>query len=268
VTAPAPRGPRAALDGLRLAVGLLSVLPVRVTRVDRRAAGWAMTFAPAVGLLLGGIAAACAAVLEAVTGAGGLLSAALALGLLALLTRGLHLDGLADLADGLGSGRPADRALEIMKRSDIGPFGVLTLVFTLLIQAAAADRAGPAALVVAAATGRLAVTWACLPHVPAARPEGLGATVAGTVRPAAAAAATAATAAVAALLAAVPGVAGAQPWGVTAARHVLAVAAGLGLSWALRRRAVRRLGGVTGDVFGALVETAATGALVACALTA
>ncbi|GGM65214.1 adenosylcobinamide-GDP ribazoletransferase [Thermopolyspora flexuosa] len=265
MTAAPGRVPPAALDGLRLAVGLLSVLPVRVTRVDRETAGWAMAFAPAVGLLLGGTAALAGAVLETFTGAGGLLASAIALGLLALLTRGLHLDGLADLADGLGSGRPAGQALDIMKRSDIGPFGVLTLVFTLLVQAAALDRAGPAALVVAAATGRLAVTWACLPQVPPARPEGLGATVAGTVRPAAAAAATAATAVAALLVATLPG---GEAWGVTAVRHLLAIAAGLGLAWALRRHAVRRLGGVTGDVFGALVEAAVTAALVTCALTA
>jgi len=255
----------APLDGLRLAVGTLSVLPVRVTRVDRRVAGWAMTFAPAVGLVLGAAAAVVCGAVAAFTGAGGLVAAALAVGLLAVLTRGLHLDGLADLADGLGSGKPAGRALEIMKRSDIGPFGVMTLLFTILIQVAAVDRAGPVALVVAAVTGRLAVTWACLPHVPSARPDGLGAMVAGTVRPAAA---TAATAAVAALAAVVPAATGAAAWGVAAARYLLAVAAGLGLAWLLRRHAVRRLGGVTGDVFGALVETATTAALVACALTA
>lgn len=255
----------AARHGLRLAVGTLSVLPVRVTRVDRSTAGWAMTLAPAVGLLLGGVAATACWALTAFTGAGGLLASALAVGLLAVLTRGLHLDGLADLADGLGSGRPAGPALEIMKRSDIGPFGVLTLLCTVLIQVAALDRAGPVALVVAAVTGRLAVTWACLPRVPPARPDGLGAMVAGTVRPVAAVAATAAAAALAALLAAVP--AGPAGWGA-AARHVLAVGAGLGVAWALRRHAVRRLGGVTGDVLGALVETAATAALVTCALTA
>ena len=60
---------------------------------------------------------------------------------LALLTRGLHLDGLADLADGLGSRQPADAALAIMKRSDIGPFGVVTLVLTLLVQVAALAQA-------------------------------------------------------------------------------------------------------------------------------
>ncbi len=257
-----------ALAGLRLAVGLLSVLPVREPRVDRATAGWAMTLAPLVGALLGTIAAAVAFTVDAVAlsvdavGAvdavdagpartGGLLSAALAVGALALLTRGLHLDGLADLADGLGSGKPAGQALEVMKRSDIGPFGVITLVFTLLVQVAALDRAGPVALITACATGRLAITWACAPGVPAARPSGLGALVAGTVRPWAAVTATGALLAAAAL---------------AGADAALAVPAGLAAAWLLRRRAVRRLGGVTGDVLGALCETATTTALLVCAL--
>ena len=50
------------------------------------------------------------------------------------MTRGLHLDGLADTADGLGSAKPAADALRIMKASDIGPFGVVTLVLALLGQ--------------------------------------------------------------------------------------------------------------------------------------
>ena len=46
----------------------------------------------------------------------------------ALLTRGLHLDGLADTVDALGSYRRGDAALDIMKKPDIGPFGVVALV--------------------------------------------------------------------------------------------------------------------------------------------
>ena len=94
---------------------------------------------------------------------------------LALLTRGLHLDGLADLADGLGSGKPAPVALDIMRRSDIGPFGIVTLVLTLLIQVQRSPRRrppgsgrGPAALIAAVVTGRRALTWACRRGVAAA----------------------------------------------------------------------------------------------------
>src|SRR3982075_4623765 len=125
--------------GLRLAVTLLTAIPLNGGRgggsaPPRRAAAAAMTWAPVVGLLLG---AAAAAVLELAARwgrTGPLLAAVLAVAALALLTRGLHLDGLADLADGLGSRRPAGQALASMKRSDIGPFGVVTLVLTLGVQ--------------------------------------------------------------------------------------------------------------------------------------
>ncbi|MFI6319443.1 adenosylcobinamide-GDP ribazoletransferase [Nonomuraea sp. NPDC050556] len=233
--------------GLRFAVGTLSVFPVRVTRVDREVAGRAMVLAPVVGLALGLVAAL------PLLADRGLLGAALAVGLLAALTRGLHLDGLADLADGLGSGKPAAQALDIMKKSDIGPFGVVALVCTLLIQVAAVAQAGPVALVVACVTGRLALTWACRFGVPAARPGGLGAMVAGTVRPALAWTATIVVMAAAAL----------AGWTFVLP---LAVAAGLGAALLLLRHATRRLGGVTGDVLGALVETATATALVVTAL--
>ncbi|NUS09289.1 MAG: adenosylcobinamide-GDP ribazoletransferase, partial [Nonomuraea sp.] len=163
--------------GLRLAIGTLSAVPVRVERVDRAVAGQAMAAAPAVGLALGAVAGT-AVFLPGPP----LLGAALALGLLAALTRGLHLDGLADLADGLGSGKPAPEALDIMKKSDIGPFGVMTLLLTLLVQAAALSGAGYPALLTACVAGRLALPWACRASVPAARPGGLGAMMAGTVR--------------------------------------------------------------------------------------
>ncbi|MEU8266946.1 adenosylcobinamide-GDP ribazoletransferase [Sphaerisporangium sp. NPDC049002] len=247
-----PESPVAA--GLRLAVGTLTVCPAGVPRVDRTTAGWAMTLAPLVGLALGLVAAAVMAAAAFLVSP--LLAAALALGSLAVLTRGLHLDGLADLADGLGSGKPAEQALDIMKRSDIGPFGVVTLVFTLLVQATAASEAGPASLVLACVTGRLALTWACVAGVPSARPGGLGAMVAGTVRPSTA------------IIATVPVAAGALVLGLAAGGPVtypLALAAGLGAAWATRVHATRRLGGITGDVLGALAEIATATALVVCA---
>lgn len=240
-------------------MGTLSVFPVRVDRVDREVAGYAMVLAPAVGALLGAVA--CLPLLLA--SGSPLLGSALALGLLALLTRGLHLDGLADLADGLGSGKPAPQALDIMKKSDIGPFGVVTLVVTLLVQAAALAETGPAALVTACVTGRLALTWACTAGVPAARPGGLGAMVAGTVRRGAAALATLLTLiAVSALGLAWSAVTATPP----ALLPPVALLAGLGAAAILLRHARRRLGGITGDVLGALTETATATALVVYAL--
>ncbi|MBF8192676.1 adenosylcobinamide-GDP ribazoletransferase [Nonomuraea sp. K274] len=258
--------------GLRFAVGTLSVFPVRVERVDREVAGRAMALAPAVGLVLGPVAG-----LPVLLPAPALLGAGLALGLLAVLTRGLHLDGLADLADGLGSGKPADQALEIMKKSDIGPFGVMALVFTLVIEVVALADAGFAALVTACVAGRLALTWACRPSVPAARPDGLGAMVAGTVRPSApwlatlAALLTTTALGLLTIPAAVPPLSaglGADPGFVAAVVPPLGLLAGLGAALLVLAHARRRLGGITGDVLGALVETATATALVVCALLA
>ncbi|MEU4426268.1 adenosylcobinamide-GDP ribazoletransferase [Actinoplanes sp. NPDC024001] len=242
------------LDGLRLAVTTLTVLPLRAGRVDRSAAAVAMTVAPAVGALLG---LALAGLHEGLRAAGSpaLVAAGVTVGAGALLTRGLHLDGLADTVDALGSYRSGAAALEIMKKPDIGPFGVAALAVTFLIQAAAVTEAGPWAIVAAWATGRLALTVACRRGVPAARPDGLGAMVASTVPLAALLVAAAAVAGLAA--AAVPG----RPWQGPAAVLIALFAVVL-----LVRHTVRRFGGVTGDVLGAAVETATTVVLVVVTL--
>ncbi|MFF9072895.1 adenosylcobinamide-GDP ribazoletransferase [Streptomyces sp. NPDC014872] len=252
--------------GPRFAFGTLTVIPVRVTRWDRDTARAGMLCAPLAGLVVGALAAA-AGVLPLLLGSGPLLAAVASAAVPAVLTRGLHLDGLADTADGLGSGKPADEALRVMKRSDIGPFGVITLLFVLLAQVAVLQQSygrgwahGAVAAVVAAVAARLALTLASRRGVPAARPEGLGAAVAGTV-PVAGAVATGVVA-----VAACAG-AGAPLGGYgAAAHHALAVLAALAAADLLLRHCVRRFGGVTGDVFGALAETAATTALVVLAL--
>ncbi|MGW2930305.1 adenosylcobinamide-GDP ribazoletransferase [Streptomyces sp. NPDC001156] len=253
------------LHGLRFAFGTLTVLPVRVTRWDRDAARGGMVWASLVGLVVGALAGLLGAVL-AVAGAGSLLAAVSAAAVPAVLTRGLHLDGLADTADGLGSGKPAEEAQRIMKQSDIGPFGVVTLVFALLAQVAALADAysgswarGALAAVVSATAARLALTLAARRGIPAARPEGLGAAVAGVVPAGGALAMALAVTAAAAAGGALWGAGGAVR---TAAAVLLAVAA----SELLLRHCVRRFGGVTGDVFGGLAETAATTALVVLAL--
>ena len=81
--------------GLRLAVSLLTAIPVQTGRVDRATAGTAMLFAPWVGLGLGFLAG-LVSWLTVDLWPGSLLSAVLAVAALALLTRALHLDGLAD----------------------------------------------------------------------------------------------------------------------------------------------------------------------------
>ncbi|MER6169012.1 adenosylcobinamide-GDP ribazoletransferase [Streptomyces violaceorubidus] len=252
-------------DGLRFAFGTLTVLPVNVTRWDRDAARDGMLWAPLAGLTVG-VAAAGTGLLLVFLGAGNLLAAVATAAVPAVLTRGLHLDGLADTADGLGSGKPAEDALRIMKQSDIGPFGVLTLLFTLLAQVAALAQAygdswarGALAAVVSATAARLALTTAARAGVPAARPEGLGAAVAGVV-PAGGALAAAAVVTLAGAAA------GAYLGPYDALRTALAVVCAAAAAELLLRRCVGRFGGVTGDVFGGAAETAATTALVVLVL--
>ncbi|MCB5182097.1 adenosylcobinamide-GDP ribazoletransferase, partial [Streptomyces antimicrobicus] len=159
---PAPAGRASLADGLRFAFGTLTVLPVRLTRWDRPAARAGMLCAPVAGLVVG-LAAAALGTALLLLDAGPLLAAVATVCVPAALTRGLHLDGLADTADGLGSGKPAEAALRIMKQSDIGPFGVLVLLLALLLQVAAlADRyaAGAAHGALAAATAAVAARLA------------------------------------------------------------------------------------------------------------
>ncbi|MGH3738053.1 MAG: adenosylcobinamide-GDP ribazoletransferase [Micromonosporaceae bacterium] len=249
------------IDGLRLALTTLTIAPVKAGAVDRRTAGIAMALAPLVGAVLGALAAGLGLLLLQV-GTPSLLAAAVVVGFGVIATRALHLDGLADTLDALGSYRDRERALEIMKQPDTGPFGVVGIVLALLVQVAAVQAllAKPAltlllALVLAAATARLAVSFGCARGVPAARPDGLGATVAGTVPwpvPAVW---------LWLLVLSAVGFATSRPW-----HGPLAVIAGLAVAAVLIRHAVRRLGGVTGDTLGAALELTATATLAALAL--
>jgi adenosylcobinamide-GDP ribazoletransferase len=212
-----------------------------------------MSLAPAVGLALGLVAAAMGLGLREL-GAPLLLAAVVTVATPVVLTRGLHLDGLADTADGLGSYGDRETALAIMRKPDIGPFGVVTLVLVLLTQVAAATSvlaypwpAAAAAVVAAVAAGRVAIAFACRRGVRPARPDGLGALVAGTVPTTVCVVAGLVVAAVA--VPAVPG----HPW-----QGPLAVGLAILAVLALVRHATRRLGGVTGDVLGAATEVAVT----------
>ena len=251
----------------RAALSLFTVLPAGPpAELGAAGAARAMFWLPAVGLLLGLIAAGGMACVQAggPSGPRQLLGAAVAIGLLAVLTGGLHLDGLADTADGLGSRRPAADALAIMRRSDIGPLGVVALVLVLLIQVtalAAVPRGWPAvaALVLAAVTGRVAAVLASA--LPAARPGGFGALVAGrTGRPG-----RLATGLV--LLAAVIPAGLALGGPAAALRGLVAALAELLAGGLLGRTARRRLGGMTGDVFGAIIELSAAIVLLALVLS-
>ena len=106
-------------------------------------------------------------------------TAILAVALLVFVTGGLHEDGLADVADGLGGHQPRERALLIMKDSRVGTYGALALALALLLRislladlAAAGTGAAALALVLAAAASRGAMVWLWA-SLPSADPGGL-----------------------------------------------------------------------------------------------
>ena len=260
-------------EGMRLAVGTFTRSPSGRVTITPDTARTALLFAPFAVLPL-----ALPVVLVGLTvplGVPALVAAGLAVGVLAYGSRGMHLDGLADTVDGLGAGWDRDRALEVMRRGDVGPMGAIALVVVLLVQAAAMAALFGAgwrgALVVGAAViaSRVAPAAVCTRGQRASQGSSLGAAFIGTVPVVAALLATLAVSAllVASVLpVALPGSPDSSTslW-VTVRTLLIGALAAPAAVWAaisLRDRAARTFGGVGGDVIGAGVEVALTVLLV------
>ncbi|MFF3570471.1 adenosylcobinamide-GDP ribazoletransferase [Nocardia jiangxiensis] len=243
------------MNGIRLAFSWLTVLPVSgPDEVDRAVATRAIAMAPIVGIVLGAATAGLMWVLGA-AGTSFALAGLIVVAALALITRGMHLDGLADTFDGLGSYGPPERAREIMKSGGAGPFGVAAVIFAVAVQAfSCAALAGSGrwlAIAAAVAVGRVAVVLACRRGYEPAPGSGFGTLVAGTQSPRIALPWV--VIALAAGFFAVPG-----RWWL----GILAAAAGLIAAGILVRHCVNRFGGLNGDVLGAALEVSTTLALV------
>ena len=253
------------LDAWRLSLGTLTAVSVRPpVLVDRRRAGLAMLLAPVAALPLG-------AAVTAVALAGHSLAlppmviALLALGAAVLGNRAFHLDGLSDTVDGMAASCDRERSLAVMKGGTSGPAGVVAVVLVLGLQVSglAAVLASPHPTAAAVLAGcalcvsRAALAVCCARGVPSARPEGLGGTYTGTVAWPVVALMWLVGAVVLSLVGAWAGL---DWW-----RGPLAAAVGFAVVAVVVVRAVRRLGGVTGDVFGAAVELALAAVLVGLA---
>ncbi|WP_099866707.1 adenosylcobinamide-GDP ribazoletransferase [Pararhizobium haloflavum] len=255
---------RAFITDIARAVAFLSRLPVpagffvgddgRLTRVVR-----AFSLAGLIIALPQALAAAALMVIAAPD----LVSAVLVLFVLVLTTGSLHEDGLADTADGLGAGGDRERALAVMKDSRTGVYGVVALVLTLALRAAALAALfailPPTALVLvlfaAACLSRAAMVW----HwhmLPSARTTGVAA-AAGRPDPGAARLALASGIVIAGSLIVLA-------MGPVASLVLLAAAALALFSFTSRTR--RRLGGHTGDTIGACQQIVETACLVCLAL--
>lgn len=242
------------LADLHLAASFLTRLPLPDPGYVPGGLAPAMRAFPLVGLGLGGLAGGLGALVLAVLPPW---PAALVTVLaLVLLTGALHEDGLADLADGLGARGDRARRLEVMRDSRIGAYGVLALLFSVGLRAAALASLPGGWTMVGAVAAAAALSRALIPAVmqilPPARPDGLGAG-AGTPD-----AGVAAAAAGLGLLAAILGL------GLGGALAAAALALLLALAVALVAR--RAIGGHTGDVLGAVQQAAEIGILLAAAM--
>jgi adenosylcobinamide-GDP ribazoletransferase len=234
-----------------LAVQLLTAVPLPVAvPAEARHLGRALALFPLVGLVLGLGLAALDRLLLAAFPLG--LATVLLLVAATLLTGGLHLDGLMDACDGLFGGRTAERRLEIMRDSRVGSYGVLGGVLQLLLKLAAlaalpVDARG-AALVTSLVAGRWAMAGVA-GLFPPARREGLGAAFKEGASLSLVAVATGLALLVAWLAL---GAAGLALLGLAA---VVALLAG--------RSMTAKLGGLTGDCYGAVDEVVEATVLIA-----
>ena len=238
-----------------VAMRFLTRLPVPFVRtLDVPPLHQSMAMFPVVGALVGAIMAG-ALVLANFVGLPDLFSAAFALAVGAVLTGGLHEDGLADVADAFGGGKTREHRLDILRDSRIGAYGTLALCLTLLARASllTALLDLPPGAVIALMAGAAAFSralmvdllWATRP----ARTDGLSVMAGRPSRKTT-------------LLALAIGGLGAGAAGgafLSAAAGVVAlVAAGLAMAM-VRELAMRKIGGQTGDVCGAgqlMAETA------------
>jgi adenosylcobinamide-GDP ribazoletransferase len=218
-----------------LAATFLTTLPAPSFVAPAGGLGPAARWFPLVGLLIGLLLWAVQSIAERLfppTLAGALVVLAWV-----ALTGGLHLDGLADCCDGLLATTSRERRLEILRDPRVGTFGALGLILTLLLKTLAVATVTPMALLLAPIWGRWLLLWAA--RQPQARPEGMGASFAAGLTPEVLATATILPLIVLFL---------------SGGRGLIGVGLATIAMLALVALARRRLGGVTGDVYGLVVE--------------
>ncbi|MEZ4673775.1 MAG: adenosylcobinamide-GDP ribazoletransferase [Caldilineaceae bacterium] len=236
------------LQEITVAIGFLTILPVPTVAFQPGLLGRAGRWFPLIGLLIGLLLWGGYTLLSQIYAP--LLVAAATTALWAILTGGLHLDGLADCCDGLLAPVAPARRLEIMRDPRSGAFAVIGLILLLLLKTAALatmPTAG-AALLVAPTGARWLLLW--IARQPAARSGGLGAEFQNGLTP---------RSLLFALLLPLVLVGILHQWQLWPALLAALIA-----TWLLARFARQRLGGVTGDVYGLTVEVSELVILLIC----
>jgi adenosylcobinamide-GDP ribazoletransferase len=235
------------VNGFVAAVQFLTRVPVRTrTAPDmERAVVWFPVVGALIGAAVGGMAAGLGEIMPAAVAAAVAVLAGVA------VTGAFHEDGLADTADALAGGWTRARRLEILDDPRHGSYGVAALCGSIVLRVVAVASLGPAAAftgLVAAHTLARGAAVATMGAVPVAKPDGLGADYARSVTFARAAAAGLVAVGIAAL---------ATGWWVGPLTATAAAAAALVVYWA-----VRAIGGITGDILGAIEQVAECAVLV------
>lgn len=237
------------LTALLAALQCLTIVPPIVRRSFTAAEmGGSVGFFPLIGLLLGGALAGLDLLLNRFLPKE--LTAALVLAIWVLLSGAIHLDGFLDSCDGLWGGGSPEERLKIMHDARVGAFAVIAGVLLILVKYAALVDAPArnAALLLAPVLGRWGMAFAIV-FFPYARPEGLGHAMkahAGGIQIALAA-----------------GTALAAAWFAGHGLGLAALALAAVAAWAIARFASGRLGGLTGDIYGAIGEVVEVVVLIA-----
>jgi len=231
-------------DFLR-ALSFLTILPVgQLPLSEERELARSMAFFPLVGLIIGLLSAIGNYLLSLILPQS--LALWFTLGLVSLLTRGLHLDGFADTMDGLASGGSKERILEVMRDSRIGAFGVMSLILLFGAKYLALDQIpNPSihySLILMTVMGRNSMVLVCFRSPYARSGEGLGKPFTENLSPREMAFSLASAIGISLLI-----------------MHVKGILVFLGVclfSLAYRLFFIKKMGGVTGDILGAANELA------------
>jgi adenosylcobinamide-GDP ribazoletransferase len=237
-----------------VAVGFLTRIPVGHSATRPRELARAIVWFPLVGLCLGVLLVLAAAVLDLVVTPS--VAAPCVVALMAATTGAIHLDGVADTFDGLAAAH-GDRAsaLEAMRDPRVGAHGVVAVSLVLLLKVAATGailaRGDSTALLAAPALARWVVVLIMLAWAPA-RPDGMAAMWRTNLRVRDVIITTVTIAPLVAL---------------GGRRIAMCGLAARFVGIAIGRGSARRLGGATGDVYGAVIEFAETAAIVVACST-